>query len=89
MPKSKNKKNQKKRSANYSNQIKAAKKRAQQHMIAEFQKKQFDLLKNAEEHSTGEVIENTDIDVDVNIGDIDIDMDELENIEDITEETEK
>lgn len=85
MPKSRNKKNHKKRSANYTNQVKAARKSAQRQLMAEFQKKQLEKLENAEEHVTGEVVENTDINVDVNVDDIDVSMDDLEDIEDITE----
>lgn len=89
MPKSRNNKTQKKRSQNYTNQVKAAKKSAQKLMMEEYQKKYFEQLRNAKEHVTGEVVENTNIEVDVNMDDMDVSLDDIEDAVVIEEEKEE
>lgn len=73
MPKSKNRKNHKKKSRNYTMQLKAARKKAQEEFLKQIREQQNERINSAEEHQTGEIVENENIDVGIEDMDIEVD----------------
>lgn len=92
MPKSKNRKNHKKKVNSYKQRVKVANQMAREKLVEEWNNK-FQSSQNSKRQQTGELITDSDIDVAVDVDvdtDIDIDIDQdidMDNVE-ITDEEE-
>jgi hypothetical protein len=85
MPKSKQRKNHKKKVQKYKNQRKAAEKQARKILMDEYIKKQEKLAKDVKAQKAGADVENSDIDIDLEIDDLDdinVDVDNVSVDED-------
>lgn len=88
MPKSRNKKGQKKRALNYAKQQKASEHKSKRILMEQFQAMQAQHAKDATVNAqkVGSDVINTDIDIDLDIDDIGID--DIEVVEMVSDDTE-